>query len=244
MVRTRERFALVQGLLHEGASLESICRRLQLDRSTVRRFARATCIDELLVNAVNRSTILDAYRPHLHQRWNEGCHDTAQLHREITALGFPGSIQTLRRYLRNLTPSAPSPAPIPAPRPRRVVRWITTNPGNLPDEDTLSLKEIRAGCPELDAVTDHVRDFAEMMRDLRGDLLPQWMERVERDPLPALRSLVNGLRRDQDAVVAGLSSPWNSGQVEGQNTRVKLLERAGYGRANLDLLRKRILHRS
>ncbi|MFF4429700.1 hypothetical protein ACFYZ4_11090 [Streptomyces sp. NPDC001513] len=59
-----------------------------------------------------------------------------------------------------------------------------THPGNLPDEDTLTLKEIRAGCPELDAVTDHVRDFAEMMRDLRGDQLPQRMERVEQDPCP------------------------------------------------------------
>ncbi|WP_143138430.1 transposase [Streptomyces mirabilis] len=244
VVRTRERFALVQDLLHEGASLESICHRLQLDRSTVRRFARATSIDELLVKTINRSTILDAHRPHLHQRWNEGCDDTAQLHREIAALGFTGGIQTVRRYLRNFTPSAPTPAPRSAPRPRRVVRWIMTNPGNLLDDDALSLKEIRVGCPELNAVTDHARDFAEMMRDLRGDQLPQWMERVEQDPLPALHSLVNGLRRDQDAVVAGLSSPWSSGQVEGQNTRVKLLKRAGYGRANFDLLRKRILHRT
>lgn len=195
VVRTRERFALVQDLLHDGASLESICHRLQLDRSTVRRFARATSIDELLVKTINRSTILDAHRPHLHQRWNQGCHNTAQLHREITALGFTGGIQTVRRYLRNFAPSAPTPAPRPAPRPRRVVRWIMTNPGNLPDADALSLKEIRVGCPERDAVTDHVRDFAEMMRDLRGDQLPQWMERVEQDPLPALHSLVNGLRR-------------------------------------------------
>ncbi|WP_392900587.1 ISL3 family transposase [Streptomyces sp. LN699] len=244
VVRTRERFTLVQDLLHEGASLESICHRLQLDRSTVRRFARAPSIDELLAKAVNRSTILDEYRPYLHQQWNEGRHDTAQLHRDIAALGFTGSIQAVRRYLRNFTPSAPAPAPRPAPRPRRIVRWIMTNPGNLPDEDTLTLKEIRAGCPELDAVTDHVRDFAEMMRDLRGDQLPQWMERVEQDPLPALHSLVNGLRRDQDAVIAGLSSPWSSGQVEGQNTRVKFIKRAGYGRANFDLLRKRILHRT
>jgi transposase len=244
VVRTRERFTLVQGLLREGASLESICHQLQLDRSTVRRFARATGIEELLVKAVNRSTILDEYRPYLHQRWSEGCHDTAQLHRDITTRGFTGSIQTVRRYLRTFTPSAPAPAPRPAPRPRRIVRWIMTNPGNLTDEDSLVLKEIRAGCPELDALTDHVRDFAEMMRDRRGDQLAEWMERVEQDTLPALHSLVNGLRRDQDAVTAGLSSPWSSGQVEGQNTRVKLIKRAGYGRASFDLLRKRILHRT
>jgi uncharacterized protein YPO0396 len=59
-----------------------------------------------------------------------------------------------------------------------------TNPGNLTDEDRLALKEIRAGSPEIDAVTDHVREFAEMMRDLRGDQLPEWMARVEQDPCP------------------------------------------------------------
>ncbi|WP_443035074.1 transposase [Streptomyces sp. BE133] len=59
--------------------------------------------------------------------------------------------------------------------------------------------------------------------------------------LPALHSLVIGLRRDQDAVVAGLSSSWSSGQVEGHVTRIKLIKRKGYGRAELDLLRKRIL---
>jgi transposase len=46
--------------------------------------------------------------------------------------------------------------------------------------------------------------------------------------------------RGADAVVAGLSSTWNSGQVEGQVTKGKLLKRAGYGRAELDLLRTRI----
>ncbi len=38
-----------------------------------------------------------------------------------------------------------------------------------------------------------------------------------------------------------MSSSWSSGQVEGQVTRIKLLKRKGYSRANLDLLRKRIL---
>ncbi|MET9641183.1 transposase [Streptomyces virginiae] len=68
-----------------------------------------------------------------------------------------------------------------------------------------------------------------------------WMERVLADDLPALHSLVSGLRRDFDAVTAGLSTPWSSGQVEGHVTRVKLIKRMAYGRANLDLLRQRVL---
>nr|QIY68755.1 transposase [Streptomyces sp. RLB1-33] len=67
------------------------------------------------------------------------------------------------------------------------------------------------------------------------------MDRFLADDLPALHSLVNGMKRDLDAVTAGLSTHWSSGQVEGQVTRIKLIKRQGYGRANLDLLRKRIL---
>jgi transposase len=126
-----------------------------------------------------------------------------------------------------------------APKPRRIVRWIMTNPGRL--ADAAELKEIRAACPHLDAVARHVRDFADMLRDLRGDQLLAWMDRVTQDELPALHSLVNGLRRDLNAVTAALSSPWSSGQVEGHVARVKLLKRAGYGRAKLDLGRVRIL---
>ena len=242
VTRTRERYTAVRQLLDDGSTLEDICRTLHLDRSTVRRFARAISVEELLVKATNRSTILDEHKPYLHQRWNEGCHSTAQLHKEIVALGFAGSIQTVRRYLRPFKAATTAPpARRLAPRPRRIVRWIMTDPSNLTVDDAADLKEIRVGCRELDAVTHHVRDFAAMMRDLRGDQLPDWMERVLADDLPGLHSLINGLSRDIDAVTAGLSTPWSSGQVEGQVTRTKLLKRQGYGRANLGFLRKRVL---
>ncbi|MFB7335996.1 transposase [Streptomyces adustus] len=64
------------------------------------------------------------------------------------------------------------------------------------------------------------------------------MERVLADDMPAL---VNGMKRELDAVTAVLSTRWSSGQVEGQVTRTKLIKRMGYGRANIDLLRRRIL---
>ncbi|MEU9464014.1 transposase [Streptomyces sp. NPDC048312] len=64
---------------------------------------------------------------------------------------------------------------------------------------------------------------------------------VRQHDLPALRQFTDGLLHDRDAVIAGLSSTCSSGQVEGQVTRVKLIKRKGYGRANLDLLRRRIL---
>ena len=43
------------------------------------------------------------------------------------------------------------------------------------------------------------------------------------------------------AVQAGLTLRYSNGQTEGQVTRLKLIKRQGYGRANFDLLRKWVL---
>jgi transposase len=56
-----------------------------------------------------------------------------------------------------------------------------------------------------------------------------------------LNSFVNGVRSDQLAVTAGLTLPFSSGAVEGQVNRIKMLKRQMFGRAGLDLLRKRVL---
>jgi transposase len=67
------------------------------------------------------------------------------------------------------------------------------------------------------------------------------MDAVQADDLPALHSFVVGLCRDQGAVVAGLTLRWSSGPVEGHVNRLRMLKRQMFGRANLDLLRRRVL---
>jgi transposase len=46
-------------------------------------------------------------------------------------------------------------------------------------------------------------------------------------------------RLDQDG--AALTLPWSNGQAEAQINRLKLLKRTMYGRAGLDLLRRRFI---
>jgi transposase len=80
-----------------------------------------------------------------------------------------------------------------------------------------------------------------MLTNLTGhQLLAEWIDSVRADDLPHLRQFADGLRTDYDAVLDGLSTSGSSGQVEGHKTRAKLVKRIGYGRANFDLLRKRI----
>jgi transposase len=116
-----------------------------------------------------------------------------------------------------------------------------TDPATIDPTDQQRLDAILAASPPLTALAGHVRSFATMMCALRGAELEGWMRAVEAEDQPALHSFVVGLRRDQDAVTAGLTMPWSSGVVEGHVNRLKMLKRQMFGRAKPDLLRKRVL---
>ncbi len=81
-----------------------------------------------------------------------------------------------------------------------------------------------------------------MIRQGDGAAYPAWREAVTVSQIPELESYAAGLDRDQGAVLAALTLKWSNGQTEGQVNRLKTLKRQMYGRANFDLLRKRVLH--
>ncbi|MGW2101545.1 ISL3 family transposase [Streptomyces olivaceoviridis] len=122
-----------------------------------------------------------------------------------------------------------------------VTRWILSRPETLTEIEQLPLKAVLANCPELDALTGHVRSFAQMLTERQGERLPQWLDAVRQDDLSSLHTLVAGIDRDRDAVIAGLTLPWNSGVVEGHVNRIKMLKRQMFGRSGFSLLRKRVL---
>ncbi|MFE7839172.1 ISL3 family transposase [Streptomyces sp. NPDC057474] len=240
--RTRERHRAVHALLDQGRAQREIARELGLARNTVRRFARATTWQELVAGKwQGRPSILDDYKPYLHQRWNEGCTSAAALFEEIRTVGYRGGLTVLRDYLRPLRSGATPREKVRPPSVRDVTGWITRHPDSLTPDETLKLKAILARCPDLDATAGHVHTFAEMMNARTGHQLPGWIEKVQADDLPEMHSFVNGVRSDQLAVTAGLTLPFSSGAVEGQVNRIKMLKRQMFGRANLDLLRKRVL---
>ncbi|MGW7582358.1 transposase [Kitasatospora sp. NPDC054769] len=104
------------------------------------------------------------------------------------------------------------------------------------------MKELRNRCRELDEACVLIARFASMLVNRRGqEELEHWTADAEASTLPELRGFANGLRKDWDAVMAGLTLHWNSGPVEGHVNRIKMVKRQMFSRAKLDLLRKRVL---
>lgn len=239
--RTRARHAEVHQAVRRGLSITEISRDLRLDRKTVRRYISADTVEELLIDGRSSGTaLLDQHLPYLHRRWDDGCHSTNQLLEELGARGYRGSVRTLRRVTAQLRARTARSTP-PAPKVREVTGWIVTPPDKLTDDDRQTLQRIGDRCPQIAITTELTRQFAEMLVQLRGKDLDPWADRAEASPVRELRGFATGLRRDWDAVKAGLTLPYSSGPVEGNVNRIKMIKRQMYGRANHDLLRKRVL---
>jgi transposase len=134
------------------------------------------------------------------------------------------------------------PAAPPPPTPAVVARWLMTRPANLAASEATALAALTAARPDLARLRDHVAAFAAMMTSLTGykDLDP-WLAAAEASGIPPLLAFANGIRRDHDAVLSGLTLHHSSGKVEGTVNKIKMLKRQTYGRAGFPLLRQRVL---
>jgi transposase len=219
--RTRQRYAAVQALRAQGKGIKPIMRELGLAKETVRRCSRAQCAEELLAKPrEGRPSVLDDFKPYLHQRWNQGASCATGLVEEIRARGYHGSAGIVRTYLRPFRELGSTPPPLaPAPlKVRDLTGWLLRHPDSLDGDDQQQLKEVLARCQDLDAVAGHVTSFAEIMCRLQGERLHQWIARVEADQLPELHPFTAGLKRDLDAVVNGLSLPYSSARSRAPST--------------------------
>jgi transposase len=254
VARTLERHAAIHALLREGRSQREAAGILGLDRKTIGRFAAEADPQRLLVKATGRAGKLDPFKPWINQRWNGGITNAAALHAEMAATqGWTGSVQAVERYVRQFRGAdgrsragrnpLQAPPAAPPPKTREVTRWLLTSPDDLDPADQARLDAATAQCPHLDDLARHVRSFARIMVRRQGLLeLEDWLASAEASDLPQLRSFARGIRRDQQAVTAGLSLPYSSAALEGNVNKIKLIKRQMFGRAGFPLLRKRVIH--
>ena len=87
-------------LQREGLSLRAIARRTGHSRNTVRKLLRAQTPPQY--HAPRRDSRLDPHKEHLQRRYLEHGLSAVRLLAEIQPMGFAGSIDLVRRFLRTL----------------------------------------------------------------------------------------------------------------------------------------------
>lgn len=92
----------IKSLHKEGHSIKAIARHTGRSRNTVRRVLRETTPSAF--HKPERHSQLDPYKAYLRERWESCGLSAVRLFPEIQAMGYTGSISTLRRYLHSLKP--------------------------------------------------------------------------------------------------------------------------------------------
>jgi transposase len=267
--RRQERYEEVQQLHRQGLSIRKIARRFKLSRITVRKYIEAeTC--PIYPEGVSRGSKLTPYIDYIQQRLESGCHNASQIWRELCQLGYDGSRGLVARWVANERVNLPLPQTEESHQscvaqscsaldnltqgskpgskreavpwsPNRAA-WLLIRPeGDLTLEDRQALERVKQSDEDVAEAYSLGQRFVSMIRERQSDALFPWLEDALKSGTGALKGFANGIQQDMAAVMNALSLPWSQGQVEGQVNRLKLIKRQMYGRANFDLLRKRVI---
>jgi transposase len=202
-----------------------------------------------------RPRLVDPFLPYLLRRWGEGCQDVARLWNEIVARGFPGTQGMVGYALRDQCAALKAHRArerLPVPSPRQALWLLLTPQEKREEKDQRFAAELGRLSPAVQAAQDLARAFFALVRGRDAGGLEPWLSGALQSAVPEMASCASGMRKDEAAVAAGLSSPWSNGQPgatdksrgkstgssssSGRSPAVRVP-----GRANFDLLRARVL---
>jgi transposase len=253
--RRLARYRQVWALHRDGWSGEAIARHLGIGRRTVVRHLQHETFPERQGRSNAGRSRLDPWKPVILERWNAGCRHSRRLFREIQSQGYRGSYPTLARYTQRLRQAqedavrkrgSRSLPPVADPQrppltPRNAAWLVLRHSENRTAADAEQLNRLRTQHVALTEGITLAEEFVAMIRAGQPERFDPWLAQARDCALPAFRNFARKLDSDYDAVRAAMTSPWSTGQVEGQINRLKMIKRQMFGRANFDLLNRRFI---
>ena len=251
-----ERYHQIQTLFAKKVDTATIARQVGISRQSVYSYLKMTEPPARTRIPRQYKPLIDPYKEYLIKRWNDGCRNAQLVYREIKEQGYTGSDQPIARFFaqfrekkdmrkfKQVNPSNETPvkaAPRRPPTASQIAHWITFKEEQRLDWQQKYLTQLCQTDPQIAQTYNLIQDFTSILRKRQGERLDAWLPEVEEQGVPELRSFAQGLKRDYDAVKAGLTLHWSQGPVEGHVHRLKLLKRQMYGKASFQTLRKRVL---
>ncbi len=250
--RRKERIEITHRLSQQGWTQKGIADQLRIHPRTVKRYLSSTSLGS---RGFHGGRLLDAFKPYLIKRWNEGCHNAASLFREIKPQGYAGQSTMVRLFAKQLRQASGLPPKVrnqegrplngdPTQKPpslRELTYLIVKRPENRLIEDEKMLGKVSAGNPKLTITIELARRFASIIRQQQAVELDDWLEQADKSGYRIWHNFAEGLKQDYNAVRSALALTWSNGPTEGHINRLKYLKRQMYGRGKDDLLRKRVL---
>lgn len=245
----QERYEEVRRRHGEGQAIRQIAQQMSLSRNAVRCYLRSSRCPDWRPGQARRSR-LDRFSGWIDEQILAGRDNAAEFHGELTAKGYKGSAQSVRRFVtkrlaalrkRRERANAAVPRSPPVPSSRSLAFDVLRRDGKRDEQQRARVIALREADEEFGEVMTLAEEFLALVRKERVMPLAEWLRQAEGARSVELRGFAQGVAQDEGAVAAAMSEPWSNGQVEGQVNRLKTLKRQMYGRAGLGLLRRKAL---
>ena len=248
-------FIRVKALQLAGHGVGAIVRQTGFHWRTVAKWVRLDELPQRNVMAPKPNTP-SGFHEHLARRWAEGCTSGRALLLEIRQLGYTGSLSHLGRLLAGwrragrpvtvdaittATPLLLDPLTGHLVSPIVAAALCVKPRGLLTDAQAAKVDAFKAISPAFATMRALAMRFRGILRGGDVEKLTAWLHDADHSALYGIRRFVHTLRQDLAAVRNAITETWSNGQTEGQINRLKMLKRAMYGRAGIDLLRARMI---
>lgn len=267
------RYDQVKQLHEQGHNILQISEELAMSRLTVRKYLSLEK-PPAPIEHHRVTQIVDPYLTYLEKRWSEGCHNAQQLWRELKAQGFKGSHKPVQRWAElhrdkpgrllsqrekarreasgiEVEPQLPAltlekqagPGSLALPAPRQLV-WLFLKPTDKLKQGEQKWLEFIEQDSALAWLKCASQEFVAMVKERKATGLDDWLEAASQSAFVDVQTFAEGIRREYEAVKAGLTLVWSQGPTEGHINKLKMIKRTSYGRGGFGQLRQRVLRAS
>lgn len=257
--RKQELFNRIHELKKLNYSQRSIAKALNINRNTVRYYFE---MEELLPRATiyynNYGDFIDLIK--------KGCSQGLSVRTIFVSVkkqGFKGNQTSFYQWFNRHFPEYQSKKRILAPLSSSPVVYETTRFNSMSHNrlaihltnSEWGVSKETGECSKSHILAEEIINSSLLLKNMReayntfrevlysGDelKLDQWLEKYKSTNIKRIRSFINGINHDLEAVKNAIKYPWSNGVVEGHVNRLKNKKREMYGRAGFELLRRKVV---
>lgn len=235
----------VKNLHQQGLSQRKIEKELELSRKTIKKYIMLTELP--IISRGQKPSLIDNYRDIIAERFREGIKGV-KIFEMIRAKGYTGSRSLIARYISKYLKQdnccyVQNNKATKRSIPLSMLKTCLLLPfKNLTEKQVKMIREVQLYYPTIDDLQKVTDQFYKIVEQRSLKDLEIWVDKIAKHHIPELKGFAQGLKKDYKAVASFLKYSWSNGVLEGQVNRLKTLKRQMYGRANFDLLRKKVIY--
>ncbi|PGM96346.1 hypothetical protein CN958_04675 [Bacillus cereus] len=233
----------VQKLHSEGMNVSKIAMYLHLDRRTVKKYVQTNLQTVVIQTRPSRTKKSDPYLEQIITHIRKGL-SSQKIHDYLVAQGYTGSTSTTRHRVREIKKqlSRKQKSSYFVSR-NKIIRLIF----NQKPDSILSaqhVEEIFDNYPLVHELLTLLYQFQKILTERQSERFAKWINQVEQLSVPEIKSCINGIKRDFEAVLHACKYPYSNGIAEASVNKAKLVKRIMFGRSSFDTLRKKFFRAS